>query len=192
MKLSKEEQGILLLSARSSIKTLFEDIKLPGVDYKQFPGLSIKAGAFVTLHKYDDLRGCIGYITSELPLFETVCQAAILAASEDPRFPPVTLDEVPKLLIEISVLSPPKHISSYEEIIIGEHGLIIEEKYTRGLLLPQVATENNFNRDAFLTVVCRKAGLPPYEWKERLINLYTFTAAVFSEGLHRNLTSEKI
>lgn len=191
MNLSKEEQGILLLSARSSLKTLFEDIRLPEVDYRQFPNLRINAGAFVTLHKSNELRGCIGYITSELPLFETVCQAAILAASQDPRFPPVTLDEIPRIHIEISVLSPPVQISSYDEIIIGTHGLIVEEERARGLLLPQVATENKLDRDAFLTAVCRKAGLYQYEWQQRFLNIYTFTAIIFSEQQHRHLTGEK-
>jgi len=191
MNLSKEEQGILLLSARSSLKTLFEDIRLPEVDYRQFPNLRIKAGAFVTLQKQNELRGCIGYITSELPLFETVCQAAILAASQDPRFPPVTMDETPKIHIEISVLSPPSQISTYDEIIIGTHGLIVEEEHARGLLLPQVATENSLDRDAFLTAVCRKAGLHPYEWQKRFLNIYTFTALIFSEKQHRYLTGEK-
>ncbi|HOJ19668.1 MAG: AmmeMemoRadiSam system protein A [Ignavibacteriales bacterium] len=188
MELTKEEQGILLLSARSSIRTLFEDIPLPRVDYKLYPRLGIKAGAFVTLHLDKQLRGCIGFITSDTPLFQTVCEAAVLAASKDYRFPPVYLQELSKILIEISVLTPPEKLVRYEDIVIGRHGLILEDPAGRGVLLPQVATEHNFGISDFLSALCRKAGLPNFEWRERFLNILTFRAIVFSETHHRNTT----
>ncbi|MHC1738842.1 MAG: AmmeMemoRadiSam system protein A [Ignavibacteriaceae bacterium] len=191
MELTKEDQGILLLSARSSIRTLFEDMPLPTVDYRQYPALAIKAGAFVTLHLNKQLRGCIGFITSDTPLFQTVCEAAVLAASKDYRFAPLFLQELPKVLLEISVLSPPLKLADYEEIIIGKHGLIVEEEGIRGLLLPQVATENDFTVPDFLSAVCKKAGLRNFEWKERFLNIFTFEAIVFSETEHRSATLEK-
>lgn len=193
MKLSQQEQGILLLSARETIFGLFDnEIPQPEIDYNAYPRLAQKVGAFVTLHLYDELRGCIGYIISESPLFETVCEAARLAATSDPRFPPVTKIEMHKILIEISVLSQPVPIGKYEEIEIGKHGLILEELGGRGVLLPQVATENNFDTKAFLTALCRKAGLDPYLWQTKKLNIKSFTAQIFAEEKHWNLTGESI
>jgi len=190
MELTKEEQGILLLSARSSIRTIFKDIPLPDIDYRRYPTLAIKAGAFVTLYLNKHLRGCIGFITSDTQLFKTVCEAAVLAASKDYRFAPLHLQELPNVKIEISVLTPPRKLVKYEDIVIGKHGLIVEEEGNRGLLLPQVATENKFTAPDFLSAVCKKAGLHGLEWRERYLNMFTFEAIVFSEKDHRNATFE--
>lgn len=181
MELSSEEKNILLSAARKSIKSLFDITDIPIVNYKMTPSLKIKAGAFVTLKIKDELRGCIGYIASDRPLFETVCEAAKQAAIKDPRFPPLTPKELNLTAIEISVLSPMKKISNYSEIKIGEHGLLVEESYNRGLLLPQVATENNYSLEQFLTSICMKAGLAPDLWKRKKLNLQVFTALVFNE-----------
>lgn len=191
MELSEKEKGILLLAAREAILSLFDESVVPKIDYNLYPDLASKKGAFVTLTKNNELRGCIGFIQSEQPLFDTVCEAAKLAAVNDPRFPPVRYDEVSKLLIEISVLSEPEPITNYNQIVLGKHGLIVEEEGRRGLLLPQVATENNFTLEEFLTAICRKAGLHPNLWREKMLNLFVFTADVFKEEEHKNLEKKK-
>lgn len=181
MDLKKEEKVYLLKSARQVIEGKFLNSPKPAVDYNEFPIFREKCGAFVTLTINDNLRGCIGYIESDMPLFETICKAAIQAAFHDPRFTSLGKDELPKIALEISVLSPAEPINSYDEIIIGKHGLIVEESGRRGLLLPQVATENNFTREDFLTAICQKAGLNSYLWQKKQINLTVFTATVFNE-----------
>ena len=181
MELSLKEKEILLSAAKESIKSLFGKADIPTVDYKVYPNLKLKAGAFVTLKIKNELRGCIGYITSEQPLFETICEVAKHAAIQDPRFPPLTQKEFNSIDIEISVLSPMKKISDYSEIKIGEHGLLVEEGHNRGLLLPQVATENNFTVNQFLTSICMKAGLSSDLWQRKKLNLKVFTALIFHE-----------
>ncbi len=192
MELSQEEKGVLLIAARESIKSLFGEKIPPIIDYSKYGTLSKTGpGAFVTITMNNQLKGCIGYITSQTTVYETVCEAAKQAAGNDPRFRPLTRDEVSKINIEISILSVPVPISGYEEIKIGKHGLVLDEHYNRALLLPQVATENNFDVPKFLTALCEKAGINPYEWEERTLNLKTFTAAVFSEIDNRKRAHEQ-
>ena len=138
-------------------------------------------GAFVTLKRSGQLRGCIGYVEGIKPLWQTIEDCTIAAASQDPRFPPVRPDELPEIEIEISVLSPMKQISSIDEIEVGQHGLIITKGPFRGLLLPQVATEYGWDKIRFLQHTCIKAGLPPDAWKEGA-QIEVFTADVFSES----------
>jgi len=134
------------------------------------------------LHLLGELRGCIGYIEPRFPLVETVQEVAQKAALEDPRFPPLTPRELGKVDIEISVLSPLKKVSDVNEIVVGTHGLVIDAGYTRGLLLPQVATEWGWEREQFLSQTCRKAGLQADAWKLKRVTIYSFTSAVFSEN----------
>lgn len=181
MVLSSKEKEILLSAARESIRSIFGKADISVTDYKSCPNLKLEAGAFVTLKIKDELRGCIGFITSDQPLFDTICEVAKHAAVQDPRFPPLTPQEFNSIEIEISVLSPMKKISDYSEIKIGQHGLLVEEGYHRGLLLPQVATENDYSVQQFLTSICMKAGLSPDLWKRKQINLKVFTALVFNE-----------
>jgi uncharacterized protein len=190
MSLTKADQGILLLYARESIKTSFGDVSAPVFDFHNYPNLQCEGGAFVTLTQDGDLRGCIGYITAKKPLYQTVGEVALLAATEDPRFFPVKEEELPHILIEVSVLSVPEELKSYDDINIGKHGLILDEPDGRGLLLPQVATEYNMNREEFLTAVCQKAGLPSNAWTQKQLNLFSFTAEVFGEKEHRDITGE--
>jgi len=143
--------------------------------------LQRKTGAFVTLHHHGELRGCIGHIISEEPLWHTVKQMAIAAATEDPRFDPVTLDELSKIDIEISVLTPFKKIEDLDEIKVGEHGLMITQGHRRGLLLPQVASEQGWNRDEFLAHTCIKAGLHAEAWMDSETKIEVFSAQVFGE-----------
>lgn len=181
MELSKEEKRILLKAARDSIESLFTSKEVEEPDYEKYPSLKKKAGAFVTLNLDKQLRGCIGYIIGFQPLFNTVCDAAISAAKHDPRFMPVNKDELDFIDIEISVLSEPFPMNSYDDIILGKHGLILEEEGRRGLLLPQVPIEHNMNKEQFLSALCQKAGLPSDLWRERTLNISMFTANVFSE-----------
>lgn len=181
MEISEEARSILLKTARESIRSMFTDAEIPEPDLEKYPVLNQHNGAFVTLTQQGELRGCIGYIVSQMPLYKVVYEAARQAAFADPRFPSLTQEEFDSVLIEISVLLSFKKINSYDEIEIGKHGLILEEG-ARGLLLPQVAVEHNFNRDQFLSALCRKAGLYADYWKERLLNINIFTAEIFSEA----------
>lgn len=180
MELSVEEKKILLKAARESILQEFSECNVTGIDYKAYPELKMELGAFVTLHINEKLRGCIGYIITQKPLFETIVEAAKHSAFGDPRFDELSRDEVDKIEIEISVLSQFEPINSYDEIEVGKHGLLLEEG-GRAVLLPQVATEQNYNRAQFLAALCHKAGLYGDYWKERILNIKIFTAIVFSE-----------
>jgi AmmeMemoRadiSam system protein A len=181
MDLSSEEKIFLLETARNSIRNLFTKTELASPDYNKFPVLKSTAGAFVTLTINSRLRGCIGYIISDNPLFETVKDAAVQAAIGDPRFPPLTEDEFENVDIEVSILSEPFKMNSYDEIVLGKHGLILNDMGRRGLLLPQVPVEHNMDKERYLCAICEKAGLPSYSWKARTLNIDMFTANVFSE-----------
>jgi AmmeMemoRadiSam system protein A len=143
--------------------------------------LSKPAGAFVTLRENGDLRGCIGFIDTQQSLAETVREAAARAAREDPRFTPVTPEEIAKLEIEISVLSALRRIESDREIEIGLHGLVVEAGGRRGLLLPQVALEFGWDQSTFLRQTLRKAGLPSQLKDTIEMRMYVFSAEVFDE-----------
>lgn len=190
MELTIQEKKILLNAARESIRSIFSNEKLPVTDYEKYPIFNSHSGAFVTITINKKLRGCIGYITSENPLFETVCDAAIQAAEDDPRFPSLSEDEFEKIELEISILSEPFPMNSYDEIEIGKHGLILEEKGRRALLLPQVPVEHNLNKEQFLSALCQKGNFPSNFWKEKLLNIKMFTASVFSEEELENEKNE--
>lgn len=181
MEISPDEQIALLDFARASIKANFNNQEPDIPSSEKYPILNSKSGAFVTLKINGNLRGCIGYIISEDPLTVTLQNAAVQAATGDPRFPSLTEKELEFCTIEISLLSEPFPINSYEEIEIGKHGLILNQGGSRGLLLPQVPLEHNMNRDEYLSALCRKAGLYPGYWKESQLDLLAFTAEVFSE-----------
>lgn len=180
MKLTIDEKETMIKAARQSILSVFGEVEKPEINYPAYPLLKQNMGAFVTLKINEELRGCIGYIIAIKPLFETVCESAQAAAFRDPRFKELTREEFDKIKIEISVLSPFKTINSYDDIELGKHGLLLEEG-GHGVLLPQVATENNFTTEQFLTALCHKAGLYGEYWKERMLKIKVFTAIVFSE-----------
>lgn len=180
MKILTEEKDILLKAARQSIGSLFDGKEPDQPDFTKYPLLKEKLGAFVTLTINHQLRGCIGYIIGREPLFETICSAAVHAAVNDPRFSSLKKSEFEKIHIEISILSEFIPIKSYDEIIIGKHGLYLDEG-GGGLLLPQVATEHKMNRDQFLSALCNKAGFYSEYWKERKLKIKVFTAEIFSE-----------
>ncbi len=182
--LNDNEKKILLKLARDTIKARASGENPPTIASlggSLTPILKEKRGAFVTLHKKGELKGCIGYIEGYKPLAETIQEMAISAAFKDPRFDPVQLDEVDDLDIEISVLTPLKKIKDVNEIEVGKHGIYLKRGYYSGLLLPQVATENNWDRTTFLNNTCRKAGLGRDEWKEKDAEIYIFSADIFGE-----------
>ncbi len=146
------------------------------------PVLGEKRGAFVTLKKHGELRGCIGYIIAVKPLVETVREMAEAAALHDPRFSPVTKSELPDLDYEISVLSPIRPLTDPDEVQVGRDGLIVRRGAYQGLLLPQVPVEFGWDRLTFLAQTCRKAGLPPEAWKQPGTQLEIFSAEVFGDS----------
>jgi AmmeMemoRadiSam system protein A len=137
-------------------------------------------GAFVTLHRRGELRGCIGHLQPRLPIGRVVARCAVAACSRDPRFPPVKAAELPDLDIELSILGPCEPVSLIDEIEIGRHGLVAEQGSQRGLLLPQVATEWKWDRQTFVEQTCHKAGLPRDAWRHAA-GLWKFEAEVFGE-----------
>jgi len=139
-------------------------------------------GAFVTLHKDGKLRGCIGSIRAKKPLIDTIVEMAEAAAFRDPRFAPVTAEELGQLEYEISVLTPLRRIRNVEDIQVGTHGIYMKRGASSGLLLPQVATEWGWDRTTFLQHTCSKAGLPEDAWKDKKTEIYIFSADVFSPG----------
>ena len=143
--------------------------------------LNRPSACFVSLKIDGQLRGCIGTLEPREPLAAAVRSSAISAATQDPRFPPVTADELDDLHIEISVLSPLRKVDSPDEIIVGVHGVMVAHGMRRGVFLPQVAVEQGWDRDTMLNYLCaHKAGLPADAWRHGA-DLYVFTAQVFGE-----------
>ena len=138
-----------------------------------------RCGVFVTLHLKGRLRGCIGFIEGRAPLDESLKDAAHSAAFSDPRFPPLSEEEWLESDLEISLLSPLEEVESPGDLEMGEHGALIQASYSQGLFLPQVATEQGWDRNTFMDHLCMKAGLPMEYWKSSSFKLYRFTAQVF-------------
>lgn len=178
--LSKAEKKALLGLARSAIA---DKLKTGDAAFQpeESPGLEMKSGAFVTLHKKGRLRGCIGRFTSDFPITDTVQEMARAAAFEDPRFNPLSASELQEVDVEISVLTPMRLVSSTDEIQVGKHGIYIINGPSRGVLLPQVATEQGWDRQTFIEHTCLKAGLGKNCWQEAETEIYVFTAEVFGE-----------
>jgi AmmeMemoRadiSam system protein A len=179
-RLSDEERRALLAVARGAISQTLTLETVPTVP-AQAGRLAEPAGAFVTLRRNGKLRGCVGRLEPADPLAEIVAQSAITAAFADSRFHPVTVDELPHLEIEISVLSEPWSIQP-AEVELGIHGIVVSCGANRGLLLPQVPLERNWSANQFLETACRKAGLRSDGWRDPETRLFAFTAEVFSES----------
>ncbi|MDP2947622.1 MAG: AmmeMemoRadiSam system protein B [Nanoarchaeota archaeon] len=177
--LSKDEQKTLLNFARQAVETYVKtgniiETKIDNANLNKYQG------AFVTLEKDGELRGCIGTFNSDILLYKVVIEMAVSAAVNDSRFSPVAEDELKDLEYEISALSPLRKINSWKEIEIGKHGVEIKQGSKSGVFLPQVATENNWDLDTFMSVLCtQKAGLPTDCWKDPKTEIYVFTADVF-------------
>ncbi len=190
---SVEEGTMLINFARDNIEFFLKNdrkIPIPTLIKEKFTN---KYGAFVTLNKYNEqgnpLRGCIGYIEPKYSLYEVIHRVSINSAIEDPRFPSVTYEEMDNLIIELSILTPPKLLEInvpdeyLNKIIIGRDGLIVEKGMRRGLLLPQVPIDHDRNWDVetFLSQTCIKAWLDSQAWKDLSTKVYSFQAILFEE-----------
>jgi AmmeMemoRadiSam system protein A len=180
-----EEQELLLSDARETIAAALEG-RQPVYRRKAVgtgnSALAEPCGAFVTLHKGKNLRGCIGRMSSPEALEKTVRRMAAESAFRDPRFPPLVPEELPLCRIEISVLSPMERCPDPRSVKVGLHGLYLSYRGRTGVLLPQVPVEQGWNLDEYLDYICVKAGVPAGSYDQAGAELYTFTAVVFQEA----------
>jgi AmmeMemoRadiSam system protein A len=176
--LDPAEQETLLQLARRCLDARVRGARPPAREYGGL--LDEPRGAFVSIHAAGALRGCLGRLDVDARLSDTVAELAAVVADSDPRFAPVSIAELPRIDIEISVLTPERDVAAVDEIEVGRHGLIIERGPRRGLLLPQVAVEHAWDRDTFLAHACLKAGLAPEAWRYGA-RIQIFEAQVFSE-----------
>ena len=179
MTLTDGERSALLWLARETISAHLGGRALPSL--VATGGLDRQSGAFVTLRARQTLRGCIGRIEEDQPLVEVVARCAVAAATSDPRFPPLRARDLALIALEISVLGPVEPVHDVEAIEVGRHGLIVQQGWRRGLLLPQVAIELAWDRPTFLVQTCLKAGLSGDAW-QRDAQLFRFEAEVFGES----------
>lgn len=182
--LTPGEQRELLSYARLALERTVRDgepMDEPPPDAAPSARLLAPQGAFVSLHRGAALRGCVGFIEPMKPLVSTVMENAVSAARSDFRFPPVEPAELPQIEVEISVMSSLQPIAP-DQVLVGVHGLLVLRGDRRGLLLPQVATEQHWDRETFLRQVCVKAGLPEAAWQLPDTLLYAFTAQVFAQS----------
>jgi AmmeMemoRadiSam system protein A len=177
--LAEDQRRLLLRVARDAIER-----HLRGEDLSVGPGIDLPdaSGVFVTIKTQGNLRGCLGVLEMRAPLIDEVIRCARDSATIDPRFPPMTPDELPEATIDISLLGPLEEIdpASADAFTIGRHGLVVEQGRRRGLLLPQVAVEWGWTAGQFLAHTCRKAGLPPDAWRKGA-KVFRFDAEVFGE-----------
>jgi len=178
--LSEADRRTLLALARDTIDR-FLATKTAPLARNPSPALEQARGLFVTLKKRGDLRGCIGEIVTERPLYRLVGPVALKSALEDPRFRPLRHEELKDVEIEISVLTSPAPVSVAEDVVVGRDGVILKKEGRSAVFLPQVATEQGWGRDRMLDELCRKAGLPAGSWKQGA-RILTFQAEVFSEA----------
>ena len=185
--LSQKEGEYAVRLARQSLEAHLKGLSAKPIDAPAC--FSEKLGVFVTLEHFPskELRGCIGFPQSVAPLGEGIAQAAVLAGTEDPRFPAVSAGELQKLVIEVSVLTKPEKIVAktpaeiLKQVKVGRDGLIIKMGWNSGLLLPQVPIEQKWGVNEYLANICYKAGLPPDSWLSPSAQLFRFQAQVFSE-----------
>jgi uncharacterized protein (TIGR00296 family) len=190
--LTSEEGKFLVNLARQTLTEYLKNGEISRVPDGVSPKLMEKAGVFVTLNSHNNgkkrLRGCIGLPYPTTPLAKAVIEAALSAATQDPRFPPVTPQELDHITFEVSVLTPPERVTVEKptdypsKIKVGRDGLIIERSYCKGLLLPQVPVEWNWNEEEFLCQTSMKAGLPPDSWLLKDTKIYRFQAIIFEEA----------
>jgi uncharacterized protein len=177
--LGEADRQILLQTAREAVEARLQ--KRPPCYPAPTPILCTPCGAFVTLKIGGTLRGCIGHITAARPLIDTIRDVSQSSAFEDPRFPAMTPGEWGRVRIEISVLSPFEHVPDPTRVQVGLHGVLVRRGARSGLLLPQVAAEQGWDRETLLTHACRKAGLPGDAWRSPDTRIEIFTATVFGE-----------
>jgi uncharacterized protein len=189
--LTQEEGEFLVHLARNTVKRYLQNEEKLEPPKDTLKKLFEHCGVFVTINSVrsgeKELRGCIGYPYPISPLVEAVIDSAINAATQDPRFEPLSLRELDRVVFEVSVLTPPEPVEVanpkeyFKQIKVGEDGLIIEKGFYKGLLLPQVPVEWGWCEEEFLCQCCVKAGLPPDSWLTKGVKLYKFKAIIFEE-----------
>ena len=186
-----EKREILRIARATAVEFLRSGRVPPGKPHRR--SLLAEGGAFVTLRMAaGDLRGCIGTQQEDSPLYKTVQEMAIAAATRDPRFPAVKLEELERIVIEVSVLGERARIREAGEVEIGVHGLTVACRGQRGLLLPQVASEGSWTAEEFLRKVCSKAQLPEDAWQQTEAIVERFTAQVFDESEYPPIDPQEI
>ena len=178
-RLSNPERQLLLEIARGAVRSHLAKEKPAG---REIPEGTLRQphGVFVSIHRGEELRGCIGRVQSDRPLYLATAECAVSAAVADPRFLPMEADELDHVSFEISALTPLATIEGIDQLEVGRHGLMVEKSPSRGLLLPQVASQYGWDRREFLRQTCLKAGLGPDEWQSGA-NIFVFEAIVFDE-----------
>ncbi len=178
--LTKNDGETLLAIAKEAIQHCVD-----GKPYHCLPreekALNKRSGCFVTIKKNGQLRGCIGNFQGREPLFKEVANMAVASATQDPRFPALTSGELNNCTLEITVLSPLEKIVDTDIIEVGKHGIYIEKDLRRGVLLPQVATDHDWDRETFLDQTCIKAGLPEKAWQSPNVTIYIFSGQIVTE-----------
>ncbi len=190
--LNREEGQFLVRIARKAVETYLKDGERPPAPKDVSSKLMKKCGVFVTLssvrHGKKELRGCIGFPYPTAPLAHAVMESAVNSATQDPRFPSISLDELNHIVFEVSILTPPELVEVEKptgyptKIVVGKDGLIVERGYNKGLLLPQVPIEWSWDEEQFLCQCCIKAGLPPDCWLLNGTKIYKFQAIIFEEA----------
>jgi AmmeMemoRadiSam system protein A len=178
MVISPDDRRRLIDLAHRALEARVRQAGLPDIDSTLAP--AVRSGAFVSIYHHGELRGCLGRLNSPLPIARLVAELAQAVADSDPRFTRVTPQELDGIALEISVLTREREVQSMDEIDVGRHGLIVEQGTNRGLLLPQVAGEQGWDRDMFLDHTCLKAGLAADAWR-RGARVFVFEAEVFGE-----------
>ena len=186
-KLSNEDGGILVKTARKIVTEYLKNRSKINLEQKFESDFSFNSGVFVTLNNTMGLRGCVGFVLPDKKLSNALADASIAAATEDPRFPTVKIEELDQITFEVTVLTPPEkiHVSDPIEYVsnikVGRDGLIVNHGSQSGLLLPQVPVEYGWNEEDFLSHTCEKAGLPRDCWKEKETIIQKFEGIVFKE-----------
>lgn len=196
--ISDSDGKLLVKTAREVVTEYLATNKIKQLSKEFQEKFSFNAGVFVTINKMKNLRGCIGYPTSDQKLYQALADAAISAAVNDPRFIPLNQDELNSVTFEVTVLSPPQLIvvndyrDYFEKIKIGRDGLIVKKDFHSGLLLPQVPVEYGWNVQEFLEYTCEKAGLDKNSWKDLKTKIFKFSGIIFYEESPNGVVKRKL
>lgn len=185
--MDESDQQALLAFARRSLQSFLEHQHLPVFPLSDYPALGVRAGVFISIYVEGKLRGCVGHIDQDLPLYQAVQEMTIAAASRDLRFVSIHVKDLPHVSLEISLLSPFTLIHHYNSIKIGQHGVMIQSGTKQGLLLPQVAESRNWTPQKFLAECCRKANLPRKAYTREDTQISIFEAQVIREIAGNNV-----
>lgn len=188
-KITKEDGIILVKTARNIVKEFLKTSIKPKLEKKIQDKFYFNSGIFVTLNDFNGLRGCIGYPLPDKKICEALIDACIAAATEDPRFPSINIEELDSIIFELTILTPPEKITVNKpeeylsKIKVGRDGLIVRNGFNSGLLLPQVPIEYNWTEKEFLEHTCEKAGLPRDYWRDSSTEVQKFEGIIFKEEI---------